>query len=188
MAIQIRTTPAILTYNTIKPTQSIEQPKAQVEGSLTLSKIKIEGTLPKVQIDQEDAFNEAGLKNNTSFTQDNVAFAKQKMDESAGRIASQGDQLTNIHKGGNPIAEQGYSNAYDQFEHEFGMVTMPKSGAKTSVIEGQLNISVEEGQITGTIKAQKPIIENRQGRLEKQMKQYGSISIRYIGEKVDLKV
>jgi len=188
MAMQIRTTPAVLNYHTVKPSQSIEQPKAQVEGSISFAKVKIAGTLPKVTIDQEQAFNESGLKNVKAFSADYVAYAKQKMQESIGRIASQGTEMTNVHLGGNAIADQASYNAFDQFDHEFGMVTMPKSGAQTNVIEGQLNISVQDGEITGSIRAQKPVVDNTPGRVEKYMKQYNSITIKYLGENVNLQV
>jgi len=188
MALQIRTTPAILGHNTIKPQLSIEQPKAQVEGSISFAKVQIETTLPKVTIDQDQAFNESGLKNMTAFSEDYVNFAKQKMQESTGRIAEQGNQLTDIHLGGDRIADQALYNAFDQFYHEFGMVTIPRSGAQIDVIEGQVNTSVVEGQITGKIRAQKPIIDHQQGRVERYMEQYNSISIKYLGEKVDLQV
>jgi len=188
MAIQINTTPAILGHNIIKPQVSIEQPKAQVEGSISFAQVRVEATLPKVTIDQDQAFNESGLKNVRAFSDDNVSFAQQKMHESVGRIASQGDDLSDIQNGGNPIADQGFYNAYDQFYHEFGMVTMPRSGAQIDVIEGTLDISVQEGQITGEVIAQKPIINYQPGRIEKYMEQYSSISFKYLGEKVDMKV
>lgn len=188
MALEIRTTPAILNYHNVKPQHSIKQPKARVEGSITHSKISVEATLPKVTIDQTECFNESGLKTVSAFRADNVAYAKQKMQESVGRIASQGDELTNVHLGGNPIADQAYSNAYDQFEHEFGMVTMPRSRPKIDVIEGRVDIKVQEGENTKRVIAQKPEIDYKQGKVEKYMKQYGSISIRYLGENVNLSV
>ncbi|MBI9014607.1 MAG: hypothetical protein JEZ08_20380 [Clostridiales bacterium] len=188
MAMEIRTTPAILETKTTPPIHSIEQPKAEWNGSIMLPKVEVEITLPKVSIDQNAAFNESGLKDNTTLLQDLVSYAFQKMTEGTGRRASQGDQLTKIHQGGNAIAEQAPQNAYDQFIHEFGMVTMPKSGAQIEVLEGHVNITVNEGQVSGQFRAQKPIINYQQGRVERSMKQYSSISIRYLGENVDLQV
>jgi hypothetical protein len=188
MAIQIRTTPAILSTNVTKPSVSIEQPKAIVDGSLTFAKIKVEGTLPKVQIDQDQAFNESGLKNVEAFSADYVAYAKQKFQESVGRIAEQGTQLTDVHLGGNPIADQAFYNAFDQFYNEFGMVTMPTSGPEITVQEGTLDITVQPGEISGQIRAQKPVINYKPGKVERYMEQYNSISIRYVGKNVDISV
>lgn len=188
MALQINTTPAILGQNITKSKLSIEQPKPQVEGSISFANVRVEATLAKVTIDQDQAFNEAGIKNIKAFSEDYVNFAKQKMQESIGRIAEQGNQLTDIHLGGDPIADQALYNAFDQFYHEFGMVTMPRTGAQIDVVEGRVDTSVEEGQITGKIRAQKPIIKYQQGRVERYMEQYSSISIKYLGEKVDLQV
>lgn len=188
MALEIRTTPAKLSIRTTKPQQSIEQPRAQVEGGFTLSKIRVEATLPKVQIDQNQSFNESGLKDNQSFSAEYVAYAKQKMQQSIGRIAEQGNQLTNIHQGGNPIADQALYNAFDQFYNEFGMVTMPRTRPQITLIEGRVDIQVTEGENNQRVIAQKPRINNQPGKVEKQMEQYNSISIRYLGEKVNLQV
>ncbi len=188
MAMEIRTTPALLGHKISKPQQSIEQPKAQVDGSISFAKVRVEVSLPEVRIDQTQAFNESGLKNVQAFSDEYVAYAKQKMQESIGRIASQGTEMTNVHYGGDAIANQASYNAYGQFYHEFGMVTMPRSGAQIDVIEGQVKTKVEEGQITGKIRAQKPKVNYQPGKVERYMEQYNSISIKYLGEKVDLQV
>ncbi|MCH4889298.1 hypothetical protein EZV73_17000 [Acidaminobacter sp. JC074] len=188
MALEIRTTPAILGHNITKPQHSIEQPKAQVEGGFTLPTIKVEVSLPTVDIDQNQSFNESGLKDNQSFSADYVAYAKQKMQESIGRIADQGNELTNVHEGGNQIADQALYNAFDQFYNEFGMVTMPRTRPQITLIEGQVDIQVTEGQNNQRVIAQKPRIDYQPGRVERYMEQKNSISIKYIGEKVDLQV
>jgi len=148
----------------------------------------VEVSLPKITIDQDQAFNESGLKNVKAFRDDNTAYAKQKMQESMGRVASQGTEMTNVHTGMNAIAEQAVTNAFDQFLGEFGMVTMPRTRPQVDVIDGQIDIQVEEGQNTKRYVAQKPEIEVQNGKVNKYMKQYGSISIRYVGENVDLSV
>ncbi|MBN2794392.1 MAG: hypothetical protein JXR88_03215 [Clostridia bacterium] len=188
MALEIRTQPAILGYHISKPVQSIEQPKAHVEGALTQPQIQVEVRLPKIQIDQTQAFNESGLKNIEAFSQEYVAIAKQRMLESIGRIAEQGDQLAQINKKGNPVPDIAKYNAFDQFKHEFGMVTMPRNGPDISVIEGNVNVRVVEGELSGKIIAEKPRIHYQQGQVERYVAQYNSISIRYLGEKLDLQV
>lgn len=188
MAMDIRTTPAILAYKTRPSSHSIEQPKAEWKGSFSLSKVNVEMTLPRVSIDQEAAFNESGLKNNEAFLQDSVAFALQKMSEGVGRRASQGDQLAKIHEGGDAIAMQAPQNAYDQFLHDFNMVTMPTSGAQIDLIEGQVDITVTDGAIEGGYEAKAPIIDYRAGKIERYMDQYQSITMKYLGETLDLSV
>lgn len=188
MALSIQTTPAILAWNVTKPQQSIEQPKATVEGSLTLLKTKVEATLPKITIDQTQAFNESGLKTVRALGDEHVNFAKQKMQEGIGRRAQQGNQLAKISDHGNPISQQAAYNAYDQFLREFGMVTMPRSGPDIDVVEGQIDVQVTEGELTGNIRAQKPIVNYQQGRIERYMQRYNSITIQYEGDNVDLQV
>lgn len=188
MALEIRTNPMQLSYNTTKARQTMEQPKAKVEGSLSLPKSQVEVTLPKVTIDQTQAFNESGLKNIEAFSAEYTALAKQKMQESIGRIASQGTEMSNIHQGGNPIAEQASFNAYDQFDNEFGMVTMPRSRPQIDVVEGNVDLRITEGELTGKIVAQKPRVEYEPGNVDIRIERYNNISIRYTGEKLDLQV
>jgi len=188
MALSIRTQPAILGHNISKPQQSIEQPRAVVEGSLTFAKTEVEVSLPEIRIDQTQAFNESGLKTVKAFSDDYVAYAKQKMQESIGRIAEQGTQLTQVHLGGDQIAEQANYNAYEQFYNEFGMVTMPRTGPEITVIPGDVNTRVTPGEISGSIRAQKPIINYQPGQVERYMQQYNSIQIDYVGEHVDIKL
>lgn len=188
MALDIKTRPAVLTTNVSKPIHSIEQPKAKWNGSITMSSVKVEGTLAKVTIDQEAAFNESGIKNNEAFLQDSVSYALQKMSEGVSRRTSQGDQFAKISQGGNPIAEQALQNAFGQFQHEFGMVTMPRSGAQIDVVEGTLDIQVTDGGLEGGYEPGKVIVDYQAGKVERSMEQYNSITIKYIGESLDLKV
>lgn len=188
MALQIRTTQAVLGHRTINARQSIQQPKAQVEGFISHAQVRVEATLPKVTINQTQAFNESGLKTIDAFSADYVAYAKQKMQESIARISEQGDQLANVHEGGEQIADQALYNAFDQFYNEFGMVTMPRSRPQIDVIEGTVDIEIKQGEITGTIRAQKPVVEYQPGKVEKYMEQYDSILIRYIENRVNLQV
>lgn len=188
MALEIRTKPAIIGINRTPSKLSIEQPKAQVSGSISLPQVKIEASLPKITIDQTQSFNESGLKSVTAFSDDYVNYAKRIRIESMGRIVSQGNALKDINLGGNPIANNARYNAVDQFQHEFGMVTMPRTRPRINVIEGQLDISVQEGQINQRIEAQKPIINYQKGKIEFYTKQYNSININYLSDSVDLKV
>lgn len=187
MALEIRTTPALIAIRTTPGKQSIEQPRAEVEGSISLASVRIEGTLPKVKIDQNQTFNESGLKDIKTFSSDNVNFAYQKMQESIGRIAEQGTQMTDIHLGGDAIADQASYNAYGQFEHEFGMVTMPRTKPVVTVVKGTLDITVNEGQNNTKVVAKKVISSYERGKVETYLQQKKSISIKYLGERVDLK-
>lgn len=186
--LRITTIPAILGHTINKPQQSIEQPKAQYNGSTSFAQIRVEATLPKVTIDQTAAFSESGLKNIDTFMRENVQRAKQIAIESVGRNAAQGSRLQDIHKGGNTIKSNARENAIDQFLHTFGMVTMPRSRPEINVIEGELDIQVTEGTISGGYEAQSPNIDYQPGNVERYMEQYNSITIEYLGEQVDLQV
>lgn len=188
MALRINTTNAILNYDISKATLSIKQPQAQIEGETKLPKVIINKTLPKITIDQTQPFNESGLKTISAFSAEAVNYAKSMMESSKARIAGQGDELTNIHLDGNPIADQALYNAFDQFYGEFGMVTMPKSKPNIQVQEGTLDIRLESGSIDKNVKPRKPEIEYNKGGVRYYLKQKNSISIKYIGENIDYKL
>ncbi len=188
MAMEIRTQPMVLSINKRPGRLTIQQPKPIVEGSIDLPKVEISTSLPKVIIDQEQAFNESGLKSVSALREDAISLGKQKMQESISRIASQGTELTNIHEGRDQIAEQAINNAFDQFDKSFAMVTMPKTRPKTELIEGQVDTNVIEGSINIKIRAQKAIINYERAKIDTSVKQYNSIKMKYIGENVDLRV
>lgn len=188
MSLEIRTTPAILEINRTPGKQSIEQANVNVNGSISFAKVRVEGTVSKVSIDQNQCFNESGLKDNKTFSNDSANYAKQKMQESIRKIVEQGNRLKDIHLGGSAIADNARYNSVDQFTHEFGMVSMPNSRPRIDVTEGQLDINVEKGQITGKIISNKPNINYQVGKVETSLKQYNSISIKYLDERLNLQV
>ena len=124
-------------YNASVNRQSAE---AKLGIDTELTQVNIDSTMPKVRIDQSRCFSESGLKTMAELTAENASKGVSKMYQSMARIVSQGNQLAQI--GSNPIASQAKYNAYDQFEHSFGMVTMPRSRPNITLIEGQMEIGV----------------------------------------------
>ncbi|BEP30208.1 DUF6470 family protein [Helicovermis profundi] len=188
MKIEINSTNAKIGIKTTNASLSIKQPKADFDLSSTLPKVKIESTLPKVTIDQSAAFSESNLKNPFELTKEFISIAKSAMYKAMAKNVDQGNQLADIHKGGTPIADQAEENAYLQFQRETGMVTMPRSGAKIDVIKGKLDIKVEKGKVNNNIKANKPIIESKMGKVEIYMRQKNSITMKAVKDKFDKKI
>lgn len=161
----------------------MQSPGFTLDISVTQPQTKIEYSLPEITIDQSQCFSEAGRKGIADFAEENASFAVSKMLESIGRIAEQGNALTDIQFGGNPIVDQSYYNAYDQFEHEFNMATIPKSRPKIEVIEGSLDIQVIEGKLTNNTVSQKTSMQYVKGAIEVYLKQRGSIDVSFVDVK-----
>jgi hypothetical protein len=181
--IRISTTPAILNHNVQKPIQDIVQKKADLDIKQVHSKVRVEGTLPKIRIDQSQCFDEAGLKTPLNLTYANSDYARQQMLQAIGRIAEQGDELSNVHKRYNAIATQAYQNAYGQFEFDWNIDYIPKSRPKIDLIEGQLDIKVEGGTVQNDTRINAPQINYTPGKVSFYLKQQNSITMEYEPDK-----
>lgn len=177
LRIQIQSTPALLGMDSKPAALDIRQKKADQELSAPLPRVQMESRLPKVQIDQSQCFSESGLKGSSELTTDNANYAIQKMYESIGRIADQGTQLSNIHEPDDKIVSQAYYNAYDQFDRDYNMVTMPRSRPKISVIEGKVDLSVVGGNVEHQVRINKPEIGYQAGKLDIYLRQKNNIII-----------
>ncbi len=185
MSLEIRSTSAQIGINRTPANLEIRQAKADLQLDVSIPQVRVEGTLPRVKIDQSKAFSESGRMSNGELTSDNASYSKQKALQGLGRVADQGNQMTEVHTGQDAIAAQSFYNAYDQFLGEFNMVTMPRSRPEITVIEGELDIQVEEGRSTNNSQVSKPEINYTKGKVEIYVKQKKSLSIRYLGENVD---
>jgi len=168
-----------------QPSQlQIEQPKADYELIIDEPKVRVESTLPKVQISQQQAFSESGLKGILELTSETAQIAKQLMFQGMSRVNQQGDELADIHKP-DPLPDHAKYNAYDQFKKDYNVATMPKSGPDIEVIEGVLDIQVEEGNVDIQSKPNNPVIDYRMGKVEIYMDQYPSLKIWVSGNQFD---
>lgn len=171
-----------------KPSQvSINQKKADVNIENQHAKVQVEMSLPKVKIDQSQSFSESGLKGVQSFSDSNVAYANQKRQETLRRMSEEGNQFADIHKSKNVIAENADYNAWGQFKKEWGLVTMPSSGPNITVLEGDLDIKVNEGKVKINVKTNKPQIDYQAGSVETYLKKRNYLKIDVRPDRFDMK-
>lgn len=176
--IGIKTTNAQLNY---KITQPIVEMKTEY-GSPNAEQTKLQ-----IKIDQSQCFSESGLKGILELSKENCSNAINLMYESVGRIVDQGNALANFHMGGNTIADQGYYNAYEQFDRDFNMVTMPKSRPKIDFVGGGVTFNPTRTVVQMTPKLIKPEFNYHAGNVEVYMKQHSQIQVRFEGLNLDLK-
>lgn len=184
MSLQIQQTRGQIGIQTSPGQMQIESPKQTLELSVTQAVVIVDSDPAKITIDQSQCFSESGLKGIVDFMADAVSFAKSQMFQSMGRIAEQGNALTDIHLSKTAIGDQGMYNAYDQFIYDYNMETMPKSRPVINIIEGNLDIQVREGQINNTTKIQKANLSYRHGSVQISMLQYPSINIQAVDTKI----
>lgn len=188
MELRITTTPALLGLNRTPGKLDMQQPKADQEIHTEQAKVKIQSTQPKILIDQTQCFSESGLKPISDFSRENAQYGISKMYDSVARISEQGTELSNIQDPSNKFAEQGLYNAYDQFQVDYNMVTMPRSKPNITVIEGKTDITVEGGTVNHNVKVNKPIVDFKPGKVEIYIRQMNSINIEAVPSKLDKKV
>ena len=188
MELSIRSKPALLGIQTQNAQVKLHNAPPILELKTEKAELNMQVTLPKVEIDQKQCFSESGLKGILELSSENVRDAVSQMYASVGRIAEQGNALTDIHTGGNPIADQAYYNAYDQFDKDYNMVTMPKSRPKITVIEGKVNLNPTQGKITATPRLTKPELDYQPGKVDIYLRQKADLQIDFKPSKLDMKV
>ncbi|SKC55899.1 DUF6470 family protein [Maledivibacter halophilus] len=186
--LKITTTPALIGINTINAKLDISQPKADLNMHTEHAKVEINSENPKVIIDQYQCFAEAGLKNILDLTRETAQISKQAALKGIERRVSQGNQMADIHKDYNPIAEMADYNAFELFNREFNFGLIPKSRPKIDIIEGNVDIKVHEGKANMDVKINRPQVDYTRGKVEIYLRQKNSIDIQYIGENVDRKI
>lgn len=158
----------------------VKSPGYTLDMSVTHAQVRVEAKLPRITIDQSQCFAEAGRKGNADLTAEMVRIAKGAMLSSIARIVDQGNQLANIPNAVNAIPDQGYSNAFEQFDKEFNMATIPTSRPRIEVIEGSLNIQVEEGRVTNRTVPKPVSLSYTRGSVEVYLKQRGSLEVSFV--------
>lgn len=187
MRMVVNAQPALIGLQTHNAQMNLKSPLPKIEIETTPGSLNAHITLPKIEIDQSQCFSESGLKGPLELIAENATNSVSAMYESVGRIAEQGDQLTIINKNANPIAEQAFYNAFDQFERDFNMVTMPKSRPKITLIEGKVTFDPTPTKVNISAKLTKPEMNYQPGKVEVYLRQKNSIDIRFEGLNLDLK-
>lgn len=186
MALSITQTYAKIGIETIPARFDFQSQNAQLELRQKHAKVNIETELPKVHIDQYEAFASAGLKNYYDLTKSEIEWAKQGVLEYIGKIAEDGNTLAAIENGGNPIAEiaEREFNTMNEFNIDF----IPKVGPEISLVEGKVNIDPERNSegvnngVEGTYSPAKFNINYSPAQVKIFLSQYASIKFEYRSE------
>lgn len=163
--------------------------KEPLELEIEDPKIEMESKDPVLQIDQSECFNEAGLKNNKAFLEDMVTRSKQAVSEGIANRVEDGNAMMAIENGQDAIAERASYNAWERFQKEFSVQSMPRSRPQISVQDGDVTYNFKRGDVkvlNGPFKADTGTYSA--GKVERYMKQYNSIEITPVGDEVDINI
>lgn len=182
-SLRITSTDALIGINTIPANISISQPKADFEIHQKHAKVDVRTEPIEIRIDQRQCFNEAGLKDNTAFMEDNVQEAKQNLLQWIGRVSSEGNMMAAIENNMDAIAEIALDNSIQVYD--FNVDFLPKSRPKIDFIGGKVDIQVDEGYVELKTKPNKPVIDVKVGGVQIYLRQNPELKIEYIGNNMD---
>ncbi len=190
MGLEIRTTPARIELERIPGRFNINTRNARLELTQKHAKVNIATEQPRVLINQYPCFAEEGLKNNTDLSLEWAQRGYQAAMEFIAKKAQDGDAMTKIGNKANIMIDIARRNM--QTVHEFGFGTMPVSRPEFDVVGGTVELEAEfrnnTGEIngvTGNFIPNEINFEFTPAVIRSRMASYGSIDIRYTGNKVD---
>jgi hypothetical protein len=181
--IKISKTDALIGIRTTPAKASISQPKADFELSIEEPQLEIHTEQIQVIIDQQQCFNESGLKDFATLTRDNAMEGEQAVLEGIARRTSEGNRMAAIENGGNAISQIAFNNSFT--EHVFNIATMPKSRPEIDFVGGNVDITVHEGYVDIESKPNRPVIDVHVGDVQIFLRQNPDIKFEYVGEKID---
>ncbi|GAE87780.1 DUF6470 family protein [Acetivibrio straminisolvens] len=153
------------------------------------AQVKIEAELPRVEIDQYEAFASAGLKNHLDLRREISQKGRQNALKYIGKLADDGDALAAIENGGNLFPELAKRDSYKM--REFNIDAIPKASPKVSVT-GELEIDFPQDYrkiihngVEGTLIPASFNLNYTPERVKIYLEQYASIKIDYVENKID---
>lgn len=177
---------ALIGIDTTSSKLILSQPPADFEIEKKEARVRIHAEQVRVVIDQRQCFNESGLMDFLTLTEDAKQRGKQAVLEGIGRLVAEGNQMAAIENKQDAIVLISESNSVQM--QEYNIEAMPKSRPKVDFVGGTVDIKVEEGYVSVNVKPNKPQIDVEPGRVEVFLRQKPHISFEYVGENLDKKV
>lgn len=181
--LRITSTAALIGIKTTPTNISISQPKADFEMHQKHAKVRVKTEPIEIRIDQRQCFNEAGLKDNKAFMEDNAQEAEQDLLQGIDRIVSEGNMMAAIENNTDAIVEIALNNSIKIYD--FNVDFVPKSRPQIEFLGGNVDIQVDEGYVELKSKPNNPVIDVEVGGVEIYLRQNPELKIEYIGNNVD---
>ncbi len=190
MGLAINTTPARYEIKVTPARLEWKTRNADLRITQKPPLIKIDTEQPLLKIDQYQCFAEEGLKNNIDQARDSAKKGYANLMKYIAKEARDGDAMAQIGHKANimlNIIRQDSRNM-----HEFGLGSMPTSRPKVELIRGSLKLEAEErnnpGEIngvSGNYTAGDINFRYIPWNVDMRMLSYGSIDVKYTGNKVN---
>ena len=179
--LQIQTTPVRLGLQIDKPVQEIEQPRASQQIEQHAAILEMSTTRPQLSLDTTENRADLDLKSAFRRGNENAQYGMQQVSEGTGRRAQEGQQLAQIEKGGNALADIAKQST-DRPDAPIGIRFVgDRLKIQTDIIPGSLTINATPQKPIHNVQVNKPIHTYTPGKVTGQMEQYPSIQIDWKG-------
>ncbi|WP_432662666.1 DUF6470 family protein [Wukongibacter baidiensis] len=188
MDLKITMRQGLIGLNVNQGTMNIDYGKSNYKMKTRDPKIDMEITQPEVMIDQTIPLAEIGLKKVTELIKTSARNGRQECLEGIGKIVQQGNELSRIDTGVDPIPSQAKYNAFDQKMKEVNIDFIPKSRPEITLNEGKVEINLQEGDVDIESKPQDVHLDLNRAKVEVYIRQKPFIDIEYIGNSLDMSI
>lgn len=172
--LQIRTTPSLLSIDADPGQFSLRQPKADVQLQTRPAKLTVQSHVPKLNVDQSRAFAAYTGGNMIDMNARIYSGIQQIFLQNIANRVQQGNQLAEIHKPGNTIA--------NIIGEDWKGTSFPEIRGQASSDNVDVRFDVQAPDISYTpavsemnVKVNRPEIEYQRGKLDIYVKQYASV-------------
>lgn len=185
--IRLQQTYAQIGLRTTQPVQEIEQIPAEQSIKQVPATMKIERQPSELAIDQEQAWNELGLKKISVLTAEMAEFSKQEGLEAIAQIAQEGDQMAAIENKSDPFASIALAKA-SPGPADFNIAFIPSYGSvKLHYTPAKLHIDWKQGGAEIEVTPHKPVHNYTPGKTEVYLRQMQQLQIDFVGINVNSK-
>ncbi|MDQ0298216.1 hypothetical protein J2S78_000624 [Salibacterium salarium] len=188
--VEVNTTKAKLGMTSSRPPIQINQREADISMEQKfMDTVNISTEAVEVNIDQSEAFADAGLIPPLERTKQFASKAEQTASEFVAKTAREGEQMKSIDEnggGGKVIASIAKENTR-LIELETEMTTIPESADKVKfdVDPGSITFDVEKAQFNMDVQPHEPEFQVPRWEVQHYMRQKPSIEFNVVGGQVD---
>ena len=183
--IRLHQTYAQIGLQTTQPVQEIEQPAAELSITQEPAVMNIQRVPGKLEIDQDQLWNELNLKDLGTFMADMADESRQVGIDAIGEKAEEGDQLAQIENKSDGIVAVVEQNR-NPGPAEFNIAFIPSYGAvKINYIPEEMQIDWERGGAKIEVIPNRPIINYTPGKTEVYLKQMQQLEIDFVGTNIN---
>lgn len=185
-SIQISTVNGQIGISKDPTTVQMRQPMADMKMRQPHADVKYIQRDAKINIDQTEAFADAGLKHISRHIREWAEKGKQQVSKATATIASQGDQMMKIENKGSVIPQIAKTNSEDPMR-DINIAFIPSSVSKVKInyTPGEFKVNAQPKEVEIEIKPNKPVIKVNPGNTNIYLKQKSAISFSVVGLNVD---